>query len=376
MQKRSTVSGIDGFDASKIPASTSSDSESAFRPRPASISSYTSILSPHSTGDSSVASSRSQATEDRLARAKANALKRREAKAAASGMPVETSKAVETIKAVSTPAAEVAEAVLTVKAPVPATPQSTPAKGSPFANVFDKPTDDDLTPKRSAHTRNTPTLSRMSARNIFEQPSEPVVSGPSSTKAKYTPSGLSLGQPSVPSGLAPPAAPSSDKYGSISKTDRRRLGRHLPRIASGGEGWEGDDTERTVSGHPRVPSTLGRSQAPPSPKEENIPPPSPSKPTFTSTSAPTRQRDAEPLAPIKSTNVPSTPISAPSTVSQRRSAFMSPGNKPELPSHVGVNSPRPEVAGEEMKGLMSAVGAMSLRNGNKDSAEGVTGQLM
>jgi len=55
---------------------------------------------------------------------------------------------------------------------------------------------------------------------------------------------------------------------------------------------------------------------------------------------------------------------------------MSPGNKPELPSHVGVNSPRPEVAGEEMKGLMSAVGAMSLRNGNKDSADGVTGQLL
>jgi hypothetical protein len=55
---------------------------------------------------------------------------------------------------------------------------------------------------------------------------------------------------------------------------------------------------------------------------------------------------------------------------------MSPGTKPDLPSHVGVNSPRPEVAGEEMKGLMSAVGAMSLRNGNKDSADGVTGQLL
>jgi Ras GTPase-activating-like protein IQGAP2/3 len=53
------------------------------------------------------------------------------------------------------------------------------------------------------------------------------------------------------------------------------------------------------------------------------------------------------------------------------------GIKPELPSNVGVNSPRPEVAGEEMKGLMSAVGAMSMssRGSNKDPADGVTGKL-
>jgi hypothetical protein len=38
---------MDGFDPSKIPESTSSGSDSAFRPRPASISSYSSILSPH-----------------------------------------------------------------------------------------------------------------------------------------------------------------------------------------------------------------------------------------------------------------------------------------------------------------------------------------
>jgi Ras GTPase-activating-like protein IQGAP2/3 len=370
-QKRSTVSGMDEFDASKIP--DTADGESTYRPRPASISSYTSILSPHSTGDSSIASSRSQATEDRLAKAKANALKRREAKAAASGQSVDTVKAVETIKGISAPAGDVAEAVLTVKS-IP----TTPVKGSPFANVFEKPTDDDITPKRSVPVRSTPTSSRMSARNIFEQPeSTPVASGLSSTKAKGIPSGLSLGlgQPSVPSGLAP--ASSGDKYGSISKTDRRRLGRHLPRIASGGEGWEGDDAP--VTGHPRVPSTLGRSQAPvpSSPKEENIPPPSPIKSTFTSTSAPTRPKPtpAEVLAPIKSTNVPSSPISAPATV-KRRSVYGSAANKPELPSHVGVNAPRPEVAGEEMKGLMSAVGAMSIRNAPKDSADGVTGQLL
>jgi len=364
MEKRNTVSGMDGSDASKIPDTP--EYESTFRARPASVSSYTSILSPHSTGDSSIASSRSQATEDRLANAKANALKRREAKAAASGQ-VDTVKAVETIKAISTPAAEVAEAVLTVKS-IP----STPVKESPFANVFDKPTDDEITPKRSVPNRNTPTSSHMSARNIFEQPDLPKPSGPSSTKSKGIPSGLSLGQPSVPSGLAP--APSSDKYGSISKTDRRRLGRHLPRIASGGEGWEGDDTPAPASAHARVPSKLGR-QAPPSPKEENIPPPSPSKSTYTSISAPTRPRPAEVLAPIKSTNVPSTPTSAPSTVSKRRSVYGS-AAKPELPSHVGVNSPRPEVAGEDMKGLMSAVGAMSLRNAPKDSADGVTGQFL
>ena len=366
IQKRTTVSGMDSFDP-KIP--DISDTESTFRTRPASISSYTSILSPHSTGDSSIASSRSQATEDRLAKAKANALKRREAKAAASGQSIDTIKAVETIKGISAPAGDVAEAVLTVKA-IP----TTPVKASPFGNMFEKPSDDDNTPKQSVPLRNTPTSSRMSARNIFEQPaSTSMPSGLSSTKAKPIPSGLSLGlgQPSAPSGLAPAA--SGDKYGSISKTDRRRLGRHLPRIASGGEGWEGDDSP--VSGHPRVPSTLGR-KAPESPKEENIPPPSPVKSTYISTSAPTRPR-TEVLAPIKSTNVPSSPISVPSTstVSKRRSAYGG-AVKPELPSHVGVNSPRPEVAGEEMKGLMSAVGAMSVRNAPKDSADGVTGQLI
>jgi Ras GTPase-activating-like protein IQGAP2/3 len=386
-QKRATVSGMDGFDASTIPDSTSSSStDSMFRARPASISSYSSILSPHSTGDSSVTSNRSQATEDRLAKAKANALKRREAKAAASGLPIDTVKAIETIKTVSTPAGEVANAILTVKAPpTPSSFEATPVKGSPFASVFAKPGDEDLTPRKPASvSRDTPTSSRMSARNIFESPApaSTSTSGPSSTKPKYVPSGLSLGQPSVPTGLAPPAGSSSDKYGSISKTDRRRLGRHLPRIASGGEGWEGDETtERTVSGHPRVPSNLGRHSQPLSPsaskEEENIPPPSPSKPSYTSTTAPSRPRAAEVLAPSKSSNVPTpaTPDSAPSTVSKRRSAYMSPGNKPELPSHVGVNAPRPEVAGEEMKGLMNAVGAMSVRGGAKDSAEGVTGKL-
>lgn len=386
-QKRTTVSGMDGFDASKLPESTSSTSTgSGFRARPASISSYTSILSPHSTGDSSVASSRSQATEDRLAKAKANALKRREAKAAATGQSIDTVKAIDTIKAVSTPAGEVADAILTVKTPLsptPASTQLTPVKGSPFASVFAKPEDEDLTPRRPIQplgARDTPTSSRMSARNIFEPPSSAAAaSGPSSTKAKYVPSGLSLGQPSVSSGLAPAAGPSSDKYGSISKTDRRRLGRHLPRIASGGEGWEGDDTERVVSGQPRVPSTLGRQAQVPSSsskEEENIPPPSPSKPTFTSTPMPTRPRAAEILAPSKSSNVPVAPApSTPSTVSKRRSAYMSQANKPDLPSHVGVNAPRPEVAGEEMKGLMNAVGAMSVRGAAKDSAEGVTGKL-
>ena len=38
-----------------------------------------------------------------------------------------------------------------------------------------------------------------------------------------------------------------------------------------------------------------------------------------------------------------------------------------------LGSPRPEVAGEEMKGLMSAVGALGIRGSARDGGEGVTG---
>lgn len=351
--KRATVSGMDSFD--KVPSESDRSSSSASRVRPASISSHASLLTPHSTGDSSVISARSQATEDRIAKAKANALKRREAKAAAAGVEP-------TLKAVS-------------PSTVSTSINSTPTKSSPFSQLFEPPTaEDKSTPKRPITSTSKSSSSRLSAREVFETslPDATSVSSVAPSAPKYIPSGLSLGQPpSSTSGLAPAPGPSKDKYGSISKTDRRRLGRHLPRIASGGEGWEdegGPSTGRTASGHPRVPSTLGR-QA-----EAKDVPASPTKPSFTSTSAPSRPRATEVLAPSSAPNVPPvSPVSAPaSSVHKRRSAYLSQIGKPELPTGVGINAPRPEVAGADMKGLMKDVGSMSNRTVSRD-AEGVTG---
>ena len=386
-QKRATMSGLDGFDISKIPAASTSNSSisetsttaSAIRARPASISSYTSILSPHSTGDSSVASARSQATEDRIAKAKANALKRREAKAAASGIPLDTSRpssiSGQSISGTDMSAAESPDEIPTIKAsPVVISPNATPVKSSPFGDLFSPPSSqDDATPTRPSAAPAKSVSSRLSARNVFEAPSSSSTT-PTST-SKYASSGLSLGRAPVSSGLTPSAGASSDRYGSISKTDRRRLGRHLPRIASGGEGWEEETgSVRTASGHPRVPSTLGRQEAAATARES---PASPTKPAFTSMSAPTRSRATEVLAPSSAPNVPApaSPVSAPAPSSKRRSVYGPPTPKPDLPSGVGINSPRPEVAGAEMKGLMNAVGAMSVRNPGRDAGEGVAGQL-
>lgn len=381
-QKRSTVSSMDGFHVDKAVLESDRSSSSASRVRPASISSYSTLLTPHSTGDSSVTSARSQATEDRIAKAKANALKRREAKAAAAGAPLDT------VKPVSTPTAEVAESVPTIKASpkterVTAPHDSTPVKSSPspFSKLFEPPSaDSDATPKRPVDA--TPkTSSRLSAREVFEKSSSSAAAETPATATsapKYVPSGLSLGHPPADaSGLAPPTAGSSkDKYGSISKTDRRRLGRHLPRIASGGEGWEeegGPSTGRTASGHPRVPSTLGRDELK---DAKDAPLVSPVKPAFTSASAPSRPRATEVLTPSTAPNVPpASPVSAPtSSVSKRRSAYLNQAGKPELPTGVGITSPRPELAGADMKGLMKDVGSMSNRTVSRD-AEGVTGML-
>ena len=381
-QKRATVSGMDGFDISKIPVASTSNSSisetstSAVRARPASISSYTSMLSPHSTGDSSVASARSQATEDRIAKAKANALKRREAKAAASGLPLDATRPA-SISGTDTSGAESADEIPTIKAsPVGISPNATPVKSSPFGNLFQPPSQDDATPTRPTAAPSKSVSSRLSARNVFESPSSSST-GPA-TSSKYGSSGLSHGRPPVSSGLAPTAGSagaSSGKYGSLSTTDRRRLGRHLPRIASGGEGWEEEiGSTRTASEHPRVPSTLGRQEAAAAARDT---PPSPTKPVFASLSAPSRVRATEVLAPSSAPNVPrpASPVSAPTRDTKRRSVHGPPTPKPDLPTGVGINSPRPEVAGAEMKGLMNAVGAMSVRNSTREAGEGVTGEI-
>ena len=269
-----------------------------FRPRPASISSTASILTPHSTGNSSLASGRSHAVEDTLAQARANALKRLEARRKAKG---ET----------ASPAIE----------------------SSPFGHVFEPST---VTPTKStADTSNdlTPT-SRPFHRARFTPPS-------SAPAPRYVPSGLSA--------TTPVSTESSGKYGSLSQGDRRRLGRHLPRIASGEGGWDEQPPPTR-----RVPSTLGR---------DSVVLPSSLGDTSSSTPSETKV-----LGPSTFDNVQSVP-STPST--KRRSYLL---HTPKDSSNSLM--PRPEVAGEEMKGLMSAVGGLPARGSTRDDGEGVTGEQL
>ncbi|RXK36438.1 hypothetical protein M231_06282 [Tremella mesenterica] len=379
--KRSTVFGMEGITASPIPtpierpstppssSSVISDQSPTTRQRPASVSSYASILSPHSTGESSVTSGRTQAQEEKLAAARANALKRLEARRKAQAEAAGEGNATMKATASQDIPAEVTIRASPPAAPITSTPEPTAVRSSPFAHLFEPP---------SSNTEKTPTKPTFHfSEDVTPTSSRSYISR--STAASSTTPAPSAAPSYVPSGLSVPAASSTssgpgllggkDKYGSISKTDRRRLGRHLPRIASGGEGWD----EEVVPGHKdtsekRIPSILGRNAIAPS-KTENTPPiPTPDRP---STSAPSsRPRAMDVLAPSTTTNHPNTvpSQSIPSTPSKRRSVMVAEKLKESLAS-----TPRPEVAGEEMKGLMSAVGALGVRGRSKEGGEGVTG---
>lgn len=324
--------------------------------RPASVASYTSVLSPTSTGSSSVASGRSQAMEDTLAVARANALKRLEARkkaqAAASGSDVSDTPGEEntTIKAAPSPAAAV-EIVTT-----PSTPQR-PAveakQSSPFDHLFTPPSAAEL------DKSDDPTPKSRTSRSAATPPSS--FTGTS----RYTPSGLSAAPASSSA-----AAGGKDKYGSISRTDNRRLGRHLPRIASGGEGWDGENI-----GHPRevserrIPSSLGRPPA-------RDTPPSPTKDKTPINRFIAKKKSTEILTPSFQENrqvVPPSPTPTTATPNKRKSAYMASISKEKIGSV--LQSPRQEVQGADMKGLMNAVGSLPARGANTDDSDGVTGKL-
>lgn len=346
------------FDASSSSSSIGSSvvdvQHDTVKQRPPSAAS---ILSPNSTGSSAASKH-----EDTLAVARANALRRaeerRKAKAKLEGRGEEPS---------------------IVPVVVPVTPQKvvgTPKTSSPFDHLFSPPTASEYTPttlKTTFSADITPTSShnRSSYRNIVTPPSADFAT------SRYVPSGLTSANTPVSSsagsssGLG--ASAGKDKYGSISKTDRRRLGRHLPRIASGGEGWEDEEsgTLKPVQGE-RKSSSLGRAAiAPESPSAElSFNGQKTDSVRSTTTTPSSRPRAAEVLTPSRTENrqvetaiLPTTPAS------KRRSAYLVPTPK----AADVLRGARPEVAGEEMKGLMNDVGALSVRGGGTDDSEGVTG---
>ncbi|KAK8869822.1 hypothetical protein IAR55_000390 [Kwoniella newhampshirensis] len=377
--KRATVYDANTFDIGKIPSTTSTTSTASAphpidRPVSPSVSTHTSMLSPNPTGESSTPSAKGQTVEERLAIAKANAMKRREAreraKAAAASVPFEPAKA---------------EAKISMSTLVGGTAQAAPG---PFADLFRPPTaisSSEATCLPAAHptasvTDGASTISRFAYRSIVTPPT-------AASSSRYVPSGLSVTTASAPSSgdsLNTSTAGVKDKYGSISRTDKRKLGRHLPRIASGEGVWDGEGAQAHGKGPSegrRVPSTLGRNSEVDTPNadRENTPPVSrkllTEPPVPTSTITPSNIRPTEILASSFSENQQSNVIpSAPSTpTSKRRSGYIPFTPKGGFKDPIGAASPRAELTGAEMKGLMSAVGSLPARGATKGGDDGVAG---
>jgi hypothetical protein len=177
-------------------------------------------------------------------------------------------------------------------------------------------------------------------------------------------------------------------------SDRRRLGKHLPRIVSGDQGWDGDGRRTSMS---RVPSnsrsrktSMTRSMAPTTESvEENTPPRNRTLSTSTVIEYPSPTSSYAPSERAPSTYAPSEraisyatserqPLSPASQ--NRENAGRQPSTPRKQSSKSGLNfvTPRREVQGAEMKGLMSAVGAASARHADtsdKDAATGMPNRL-
>ena len=342
----------ESIETSRLPAGGSED-----HPQPSSAS-HGSILSPAFTGSSSIESGRSRAIEDTLATARANALKRLEARKRAKAGLAET-------EIVTTPV--LADRMETKKA-------------SPFGDLFIPPVAADLTPTKPTSIGASPMLAgtpRPSKSLIAPSPT-PMIASPDEPYSALSARQSQALRP--PSPVDAPASPNtSDKYGSISRTDRRRLGRHLPRIASGGVEPDSEkeyNQPRRSSGR-RVPSTLGI-HPDSSSSTENIPPisnGSAAPSTSGNTDSIIRLNEVLPST-MENLPKPKTIASAQSTA-KRKSAYLPHTPNSSISNAFGTRllSPRPEVAGAEMKGLMSAIGAMPARGSSKEDGEGVSGEL-
>ncbi|AFR93269.2 IQ domain-containing protein containing GTPase activating protein [Cryptococcus neoformans C23] len=428
--KRSTVYGASEFDSIRIPSTASMASTSTNlvdRPASPSIASTGSLLSPNATGESLAPSVRGQSVEERLAIAKSNALKRRQAREQAKAAVTHTQPATQSVieKGTTSGQQEVmvdSELGITKKMPSqdkvtngdlfqsemangkvevntsvikpisdlagakqssPSIPLASKVAASPFHDLF-TPSSRQIEPTiraPSTASDSNPLYSRSSLRSIVTPPSA------SASTSRYVPSGLSSFAPSASPTEPPAPSNGGGKYGSISRTDRRRLGRHLPRIASGEKGWEDDEASKgkdNASEGRRVPSTLGKHTTILADSEEENKPPRPKigkkmdeHVSTNSTPKSSIVRATQPpdiLAPSVNENQPQPQASRiPSTPSKRRSQFMPFTHKSAITDAINPKSPRPELTGEEMKGLMNAVGSLPARGGQKDEDDGVTG---
>lgn len=428
--KRATVYGASEFDSIHIPSTVSKASASVSpieRPTFPSIASTVPLLSPNTTGEILAPSVRGQSVEERLAIAKANALKRRQAREQAKAAVTHTQPSAQPtmekgiisgqqkvvlddesgiakempsqdkvtnsdmfqsemtngkIEANASHMIKLMPDVAVAKQPPPSIPLASKVVASPLHDPFTLSSRlTETTPAPSTVSDSNPLYSRSSLRSIVTPPSA------SSSTSRYIPSDLSSSVAS--SSPSESSAPSSGggKYGSISRTDRRRLGRHLPRIASGEKGWADDEASKG-NGNPsegrRVPSTLGKHSTILADSEEENKPPGPKigkkidghvttnfapKASIASATCP-----PDILAPSANENQPYPQASrVPSTSSKRRSQFMPFTPKSTITDAINPKSPRPELTGEEMKGLMNAVGSLPARGDQKDEEDGVTG---
>ncbi|KAL7423921.1 iqgap-related protein [Cryptotrichosporon argae] len=435
--KRATVMGVTGWDSSTLPGATPatplidtavpatpvsqvsspnpmSPSVPQARPRPASISSA-STLEPMATGSSTA--SRTRSVEDTLAEARANALRRLEARkkaqgdisasapfapatpvasalpATASALPSGATPGIPAMlpptstAPLSTPAFRGETKTEPLTPAQPAAETTTPAKPSPFGNLFTPPSKQTLSTIVDA----SPPVAR-----VRQAPAtvSPATGGAPSARTNVSALASRFAPPpsSFPASapIPPPTAGGKDKYGSISRSDRRRLGRHLPRIASGGEGWDDGEDTPSSTGHARAPSarahrksSLGKSSGLSAALSAENAPPVPNWPDvtadkdesdLTNQSKLQKARSTEVLKPSQTTNQPEEPasVSAPSLREARRRSTYVPVVKKEEIGTI-ASKPRSEVKGAEMKGLMSAIGGMPTRKADDDDENGVTG---
>lgn len=154
--------------------------------------------------------------------------------------------------------------------------------------------------------------------------------------------------------------------------DGRRLGKHLPRIVSGDQGWDGDSARRASISR-KVSTKDGKSSlsraTPLEATEENTPPrPKANAPVEVAPPSPAPpSRPKDPLAPLTPSHtinreMPLTPATPTSKKAAPRSNLLA-----------NLTGPLGEVHGAEMKGLMSAISAAPARQGKGDGGDGVTG---
>ena len=248
-----------------------------------------------------------------------------------------------------------------------------PETSSPFAKLFEPPSAKADMPNNSVAHSSSAKIAQFSD---TASPYQSVIIPPSESSiasSHYVSSGLSAYNTgsfnASGSMLDPSGASGNEKYGSISRTDRRRLGRHLPRIASGEGGWDNDESCQTTAAPAALKLSIssGRMSAESEhSKKRNVQLASRDEtPVSETTTTPPSKKKAvsEVLVPSVTENHQTGPTSMRSTPnSKKRSVYLpqTPKASVSLATGIGLLSPRPEVVGAEMKGLMSAVGSLPL----------------